>query len=180
MNTSDQNVYTLDSAFKRRWNMIYVSNDFVDIDENGNETYDKKIGDMYVPMKKCNICWRKFIEVVNEFIVNINSYGIHSEDKQIGKYFVGEVDLLEKSIDEYDDYDNALKSFSEKVLMYLWDDIAKLDVKRWFNDDIKTFDKLLSEYQKNGIDVFSFEIKEKLKENSNLNNDSDNNEEVSK
>lgn len=162
MNTSDQNVYTLDSAFKRRWKMVYINNDF-----NNNEPYDNRIRDKYVPMKGCNITWENFKNVINDCIVNINTYGIHSEDKQIGKYFVGEFDLLDKKIDEYEDPSKAIKKFSEKVLMYIWEDIAKLDKKRWFNDDIKTFNRLLKEYDNKGIEVFSLEIQEALKEQEN-------------
>lgn len=159
MNTSDQNVYTLDSAFKRRWNMVYISNEFDD-----SIPYDNKIGNKYVPMKNCDITWKDFIEVINNCIVSIDTYGIHSEDKQIGKYFVGEFDLLDRKVEEYDDASEAIKTFSEKVLMYLWEDIAKLDQKRWFDENIKTLNKLLKEYSQKGIDVFSVEIKEKLKE----------------
>ncbi len=159
MNTCDQNVYTLDSAFKRRWQMEYLNNEF-----DSEKTYDAKIRDKYVPMKKCDITWEDFIKTINEKIVSINTYGIHSEDKQIGKYFVGEFDLLDSKVDQYDDPSLAIKKFSEKVLMYLWEDVAKLDPKRWFDEDIKTFDKLLKKYNENGIDVFSFELKDALKE----------------
>lgn len=162
MNTSDQNVYTLDSAFKRRWDMVYISNGF-----NDKKIYDNIIGNKYVPMKNIDIIWKDFIEVINDCIVNIDTYGIHSEDKQIGKYFVGEFDLLDTKIEECENSDDAIKKFSEKVLMYIWEDIAKLDPKRWFNEEIKTFNRLLEEYKRNGIDVFSLEVKEKLKEKVN-------------
>ena len=165
MNTSDQNVYTLDSAFKRRWKMKHITNDFTDSD------YDQIIGQKYVPMLKCDIVWKDFVERINKAIVSINTFGINSEDKQIGKYFVGLSDLLDEKIDveEYDDIRPAIKSFSEKVLMYLWEDIAKLEPSEWFNDNIKTLDTLLKEYEEKGISVFSNNIQDRL----NIENDGD-------
>ncbi len=158
MNTSDQNVYTLDSAFKRRWKMIHITNEFTD------EGYDKVIGDKYVPMKNCDIKWKDFVNRINKAIVNINTFGINSEDKQIGKYFVGTSDLLESkiNIEEYDSYEPAVISFSEKVLMYLWEDIAKLEPTEWFNENIKTLDDLLKKYITDGVNVFSNNIKDRL------------------
>ena len=164
MNTSDQNVYTLDSAFKRRWKMKHITNEFTD------KEYDQIIGNKYVPMKGLNIKWKDFVEQINDSIVKINTFGINSEDKQIGKYFVSTSDLLDSEIivEEYDDYKPAVRAFAEKVLMYLWEDIAKLKPSEWFNDSIETLDELLKQYESNGIDVFSYNIQTKLKDGKNV------------
>lgn len=156
MNTSDQNVYTLDSAFKRRWKMIHVTNDFEE------KEYDNLIGSMYVPMLNCDITWREFVDRINKAIIEVNTFGINSEDKQLGKYFVYTSDLLENKVEEYDNINDASKSFAEKVLMYIWEDIAKLEPTEWFKDNIRTLDMLLKEYQKNGIKVFNDNIQFKL------------------
>ena len=171
MNTSDQNVYTLDSAFKRRWKMIHVSNSFE------NTEYDLKIGSKYVPMLNCNITWKEFVNRINKAIININTFGINSEDKQIGKYFVDLEDLIdEKELEDLKEENNVSvketsKKFAEKVLMYLWEDIAKLEPTEWFNNDIKTFDILLNNYQKNGIKVFSENIQKIIKPDEDGNED---------
>lgn len=160
MNTSDQNVYTLDSAFKRRWKMKYISNEF-GIDEESKD-YDNKIGEMNVPIKNLNITWKDFNKKINAAIIDQNAFGINSEDKQLGKYFVGISDLISSEVYKTDDFDTASKMFAEKVLVYLWEDIAKLKPSDWFKEDIRTFEKLLKDYQVTGIDVFSENVKRKL------------------
>ncbi len=151
MNTSDQNVYILDTAFKRRWKLKKISNRF---DEN-NE-YDKKIGAMLIPGSD-NITWKKFIETINEAIFDKNAYGVNAEDKQIGKYFVGTEDLvnIDGTNEFYNNMDDVKKAFAEKVLMYLWDDVAKLNKEAWFNHQYKTLDDLLIGFENENLKVFN-------------------------
>ena len=112
-----------------------------------------------------------FVNRINNAIIDINTFGINSEDKQIGKYFVGTADLLESKVEEYDNIEDASKKFAEKVLMYLWEDIAKLEPTEWFNNNIKTLDSLLENYQKTGIKVFSENLQNILKTDSGGNLD---------
>ena len=149
MNTSDQNVYTLDTAFKRRWKLEKISNKF---DEN-NE-YDKTLEAMLIPGSK-DVTWKKFIETINEEIFEKNAYGVNAEDKQIGKYFVGPEDLIKNDGTLYDNINDIKKSFAEKVLMYLWDDVAKLNRELWFNPKYKTLDDLLIGFEKENLKVFN-------------------------
>lgn len=165
MNTSDQNVYTLDSAFKRRWKMEYVTNKFGISDIS--KDYDSEIGDKNVPMLNLDIKWKDFIYKINKAIIEENTFGINSEDKQLGKYFVGSSDLISKEIYETKSFDDAARRFAEKVLSYIWEDISKLNPSNWFREDIRTFEKLLSSYQTDGINVFSENIKTRL--NSDIN-----------
>lgn len=147
MNTSDQNVFTLDTAFKRRWNLQKLTNSFEATDY---------IGRKYVPGFK-NVTWRDFVETINEYIVE-HATTLSSEDKQIGKYFVAESILLENSDDDIDD---QLDEFSYKVFEYLWNDVAKFNRKEWFISEIKTLDQLLSRL-KNGENIFTSELAKKL------------------
>ena len=54
MNTSDQNVYTLDTAFKRRWKLEKITNKFDD-----SEAYDSLLKNMIIPGSK-NVTWEMF------------------------------------------------------------------------------------------------------------------------
>lgn len=135
MNTSDQNVFTLDTAFKRRWKMEYIPNVFVP-DKKG---YTKALREAKIP--RTDITWEDFVKEINKKIAQDDST-ISAEDKQMGMYFV----TLEEVRNE--------KEFAEKVLSYIWDDVAKIDVEDWFGN-IKTYDELLTAYEKESIRVFN-------------------------
>lgn len=141
MNTSDQNVFTLDNAFKRRWNMIRVKNEFSD---------DHKLSGLYVPGTSTK--WSTFVKQVNENILKNNQFGINSEDKQLGSYYVSENELSESPHDK-----NEMKClrFAEKVFHYLWEDVAKLNRSEWFNEEFVSFEDLIDDYIKNGLSVFN-------------------------
>ena len=121
MNTSDQNVFTLDTAFQRRWNMRMIENDLNKV------TYaDEKILDT-------DVTWRRFNTVMNEIILKKNVRVTSSEDKRLGAFFVRESDLrfdLRENDPNADSDEKRLailqnSRFPEKVLKYLWDDAFK-------------------------------------------------------
>ncbi|ALT68985.1 McrB family protein [Methanobrevibacter millerae] len=137
MNTSDQNVFTLDTAFKRRWHMEMIENDF-------NKPEFK---DTYVPNSK--ITWKVFGTAINEIILEDSSSTLSSEDKRLGAYFIDEEDL------------SSPKSFAEKVLMYLWDDVFKFSREDYFNKntvDQFSLECFINKYVNNQNQDFNFEI----------------------
>lgn len=96
MNTSDQSLFPMDSAFKRRWNWIYVP---IDAD-NPESQFVITIGE-----KKYE--WSKFLVAANERIKDVSE----SEDKQMGNFFIKE------DIDK--------DEFICKVMFYLWSEVCK-------------------------------------------------------
>lgn len=124
MNTSDQNVFTLDTAFQRRWNMRYIENNIT-----GAAHANDKI-------EHSDITWGSFASVVNEEILEYNAGLASSEDKQLGAYFVGKDEL-------------SSDRFPEKALKYLWDDAFKLERDKIFNQEIKSIGDIISNYEKN-------------------------------
>ena len=156
MNTSDQNVFTLDSAFKRRWKFEKIKNDFKE-----NTT----TRGMLVPGMN-DVAWEDIVMSINEYIID-NADQFMTEDKQIGIYFVDKNDLVEKKIDVVDE--KKIKDFSYKLLEYLWDDVAKFSEKnKWFKN-ARTLDELLELYEKNGKklegeSIFSDQLKLKIEE----------------
>jgi hypothetical protein len=100
MNTSDQSLFPIDSAFKRRWDWEYVPIEFDGTEANA---YQIVIGDE-------NYSWRSFIEAVNRKIKTVTD----SEDKKLGQFFIKSFD---NSITE--------KAFKAKVMFYIWNDILK-------------------------------------------------------
>lgn len=144
MNTSDQNVFTLDTAFKRRWDFKKLKNIFITEGENKHpyRAY-------YVPGMN-DMTWENFVYSVNKFIVSGN-FDIYSEDKQLGVFFVSSNLLCKKLTDITDD---KKEKFAYKVLEYLWNDVAKFDREIWFKDNIKSLDNLVEKYVQIGKEVF--------------------------
>lgn len=112
MNTSDQNIFTLDTAFQRRWSMENVPNDLT------------KVPWANMPIAGTAVTWEKFITEINRLIITGSDSLVSSEDKRIGAFFATEKELL---ID-------STRVFAEKVLKYLWDDPFKFNRSRIFID----------------------------------------------
>ena len=130
MNTSDQNVFTLDNAFQRRFDMELVRNEF-DLDKPSvNVQYNAKIADT-------NIKWGQFWEWINKKIVSTLKGLSSTEDKRLGVWFVSNVN---GKIEE--------KVFAEKVLKYLWDDVFKFKRSKVFVEEIDTLEKLIAAFEK--------------------------------
>lgn len=113
MNTSDQSLFPMDSAFKRRWEWMYQPID-EGVDRETNNKLKWKIQiDGYE-----SIDWWEFLKRINRVISNLTS----SEDKQLG-YFFCLPDLKTN-----DNANNTLIStglFVNKVIFYLWNDVFK-------------------------------------------------------
>lgn len=118
MNTADQNVFTLDTAFQRRWHMRMIENSFA-----GHSFADKLILDT-------SVTWRNFCLAMNHEILQKSTGMTSAEDKRLGAYFVNEESLVFKAENVGDEQaqKNARKhnrQFAEKVIKYLWDDAFK-------------------------------------------------------
>ena len=98
MNTSDQSLFPMDSAFKRRWEWEYVPINYDTTIKSGE--FEVTIGDK-------SYSWVVFIKQVNEKIFDLTQ----SEDKQMGNFFI------KQSIDE--------KGFKSKVMFYLWYEVLR-------------------------------------------------------
>ena len=118
MNTSDQNVFTLDTAFQRRWIMRMIKNTFTNHRYAGNNILDTTVS------------WKQFCEAVNEEILRRNNV-TSSEDKRLGAYFVSADDLVyvetgdNASAKQIIEAEHKNARFAEKVIKYLWDDAFK-------------------------------------------------------
>ncbi|VEU58324.1 McrB family protein [Mycoplasmopsis gallinacea] len=151
MNTSDQNVYTLDTAFQRRWEMKHISNEFTK-EEKEEELKNSQIFDT-------DVSWGDFLEVINGYILDNSSHMSSLEDKRIGKYFINKNDLNKKRI----------HYFAHKVLKYLWDDAFKLSRESVFKDEFKSLDSVIKTFvdDKNSgkerfKSIFNVEVQNKL------------------
>ena len=97
MNTSDQSLFPMDSAFKRRWDWKYVPI------KDAGKGWKIKFGD-------CEVDWWKFLVEINKIVKGVTN----SADKQLGYFFVKAKDSV---IDA--------EMFVNKVAFYLWNDVFK-------------------------------------------------------
>ena len=100
MNTSDQSLFPIDSAFKRRWEWKYVK-----IKNHPDKNYQIVVGE------ESPIPWWDFIQKINEIIALMTS----SADKQLGYFFC----KADKS------GNISAETFVSKVIFYLWNDVFK-------------------------------------------------------
>ena len=130
MNTSDQNVFTLDTAFKRRWHMKMIE----------NKLEECEFANAFI----CGtpITWYSFAKTINKKIIEANKNNLSSEDNRLGAYFVDASDL------------NDVDLFSEKVLMYLWNDAFKFDRSNIFKAQYETLEELINGFKKQQFEIF--------------------------
>lgn len=141
VNTSDQNVFVMDTAFKRRFEWEYVSPDPVPI--VGTPGAFKNDVDLQIHDGSTNrmIRWVDLYQKLNEFIAD-DRYLDLGEDKQLGPFFI--------EFDASESLSAHQKQIQNKLLNFLWTDIHKASFKsdiRLFKSDIGTFKKLYEEFQ---------------------------------
>ena len=143
MNTSDQSLFPIDSAFKRRWDWKYVPiREGRDKETNAPLNWYINTGD-----KQYN--WWSFISKVNKLIGSLTN----SEDKKLGYFFCkakdGEIDA---------------DLFVSKVIFYLWNDVFKdygFDDKDFQDEEgkILSFDRFYQDVNgKTNVDITTIEL----------------------
>lgn len=167
MNTSDQNVFTLDTAFQRRWSMRLIENSFKKDTIEEKEFAEHSILDT-------NLTWEKFCEHINELILQKNENMTSSEDKRLGTHFVCLDDLIydENETNHLSTVGEKRKArlsnrrFAEKVIKYLWDDAFKFYRNEIFKDDLNSLEKIITYFVTNTgderFDIFKENIKLEL------------------
>lgn len=124
MNTSDQSLFPIDSAFKRRWDWKYIKIK-KGKDKNGKELgWNIQIEDangepVKIIKEETKLSWWEFIQKVNEIIASMTS----SADKQLGYFFC----KPSKKANETDEKPTIITADTlvGKVIFYLWNDVFK-------------------------------------------------------
>lgn len=149
MNSADQGVFPMDTAFKRRWEFEYIG-----IDEN-----EDKVKGYEIPIsatKKVN--WNDLRKAINNKLITL---GIN-EDKLLGPFFLSKT-VLDSAFDKGMDF---VKLFESKVLMYLFEDAAKMKAKQLFNVDERKFiySEVCKKFELEGLKVFKFNEEDVVEE----------------
>lgn len=138
MNSADQGVFPMDTAFKRRWSFEYVG-----INDGATEFTEG------LPAQ-----WDALRIAINEKLGELKV----NEDKCMGPFFLAKKDLA--------DLETFLKVFKSKVLMYLFEDAARQKRSSVFADELSTLSKIFAAVDKmrKGEDgsVFKDSLNEKL------------------
>ena len=147
MNSADQGVYPMDTAFKRRWNFTYLG---INDNEEGILGKEVCLGEGEYERK---VEWNELrkainIELLEECKVN--------EDKLLGPYFLAK-NCLENN-------EKFVEVFKNKIIMYLFDDAAKHKRSKIFSgcDINNIYSEICKEFDEKGISIFSERVQEKF------------------
>ena len=127
MNSADQGVFPMDTAFKRRWDFLYFNLDGEPIEDNDNCPVTKKH-------------WESIRTEINSWLCEKKV----NEDKHLGKYFINVGDNVTEKDFRY--------AFKNKVLMYLYEDAARAYRSELFAEN--SFSEILSDFNKKGTAIF--------------------------
>ncbi len=149
MNSADQGVFPMDTAFKRRWDFTYL----------GIDNSDEKINGKFVYLadnKSQRVEWNKLRKAINHFLANEKI----NEDKQLGPYFIAR-NIVAPVDDEEIDREQFIRVFKNKVIMYLFDDAAKQKRDKLFggcSQDSPRFSEICKQFDAKGVGIFNSDI----------------------
>ena len=172
VNTNDQSVFPMDTAFKRRFDWEYISTNPA-VDKNGE--IKKRLNNPKIIVNEnennFELDWHTFYKTLNNFITDKENGLGKNEDRKIGQFFLRfDEDLVigshsdDKSISEKAQFQISL-IIKNKLLLYLWQDVqgsSNFNSESIFDSKISSFDKLYNNY--GNSKVFSDKLISALKE----------------
>lgn len=147
MNSADQGVFPMDTAFKRRWNFEYLG-------INANE--EKIKGRIIIGSEEQQeVEWNVLRKAINEKLAK--DYKIN-EDKLMGPFFLSKkvIKTVSEADDTIVDTKKFMDAFKSKVIMYLYEDAAKQYKHKLFSgcDDTSKYSSVCESFDKIGMKIF--------------------------
>ena len=147
MNSADQGVFPMDTAFKRRWNFEYLG-----IDENAEKIAG--IGKIILEGADETIEWNRLRKAINakmsssEFKIN--------EDKLMGPFFLSKKAIASNENGMIIDKNAFIAAFKSKVIMYLYEDAVKQNKRKFFDGcaDNSKYSAVCDAFDKIGTGIF--------------------------
>lgn len=136
MNSADQGVFPMDTAFKRRWNFTYLG-----IDDNEENIVDKDIS-----LNGVTYTWNIIRHAINDRLSSLKI----NEDKLLGPFFI--------NMNDISDENDFNETFKNKVLMYLFEDAGKQRRSKIFKPNLNVYSQVCREYDKNKLEVFESDV----------------------
>ncbi|MGL5656046.1 MAG: AAA family ATPase [Fusobacteriaceae bacterium] len=172
MNSADQGVYPMDSAFKRRWNFQYIG-----LDENADK-FGKKDLKYFIQLYKIEeknengtqvyqeVEWNKFRKTINNALLNEKI----PEDRLLAPFFVKPEDFDTENESDKQAFWINNNIYESKILMYLFDDVLRhLGKSKIFDSKLRSFSELVTTY-KLGKNIFNEKLtSEMLKKETSIN-----------
>lgn len=149
MNSADQGVFPMDTAFKRRWSFQYI----------GINDSEEKVKDYVIPVGAGNskkyIKWNLLRKGINEILSDECKV---NEDKLLGPFFLSK-DLLANAVNDTTKEDTFIKAFESKVIMYLFEDVMKMNPDKIFKgyakqNGKKIYSEICKAFELDGIGIF--------------------------
>lgn len=153
MNSADQGVFPMDTAFKRRWNFEYLG-----INENEEKIAD--VGKIMLEGTEETIEWNRLRKAINakmsssEFKIN--------EDKLMGPFFLSKKAITSNENGMIIDRKAFIDAFKSKVIMYLYEDAVKQGKHRFFDGcpDTGKYSAVCDAFDKIGTKIFGTAFRE--------------------
>ena len=139
MNSADQGVFPMDTAFKRRWDFRYMGiNEGEDADIDGTP-----LNKIEVPCGGRTVVWNNLRHAINDFMAS-DDLKIN-EDKLLGPFFINPNALTPERFADV---------FKDKVLLYLYEDAGKTKRKKMFKGELNTYAKVCEAFDESGEGIF--------------------------
>ncbi len=146
MNSADQGVFPMDTAFKRRWNFEYLG-------INENEEKIKSIGKIMLPGCDEPIEWNTLRKAINDKMSS-SDFKIN-EDKLMGPFFLSKKVIASNENGMIIDTDRFIDAFKSKVIMYLYEDAVKQGKHRFFEGcDSSKYSSVCEAFDEKGTAIF--------------------------
>lgn len=155
MNSADQGVFPMDTAFKRRWDFTYLG-----IDDSDNDIRGKFV--TVGSKEKQRIEWNELRKAINEFLADEKI----NEDKQLGPYFIARNIVIPADGGSEINSERFCDVFKSKVLMYLFEDAARQKRGKLFEGSAKgqtRYSKICEAFDEQGIGIFNADIQHRVK-----------------
>lgn len=151
MNSADQGVFPMDTAFKRRWDFTYIG-----INDSDEEIRDKAVilGEGAFARY---VVWNELRKAINDRLSALKI----NEDKLLGPFFLSnKIYTADGDIDT----ERFISTFKNKVLMYLFEDAAKQKRSSLFAEDVDTtkYSAICRTFDEKGVFVFCADIHNKF------------------
>ena len=158
MNSADQGVFPMDTAFKRRWDFEYIG-----INDSEEKLKYSNGKDYVIPIGlgegRRYIKWNVLRKGINEILTDECKV---NEDKLLGPFFLSK-NLLVNAVDNMEKEDSFVKAFESKVIMYLFEDVVKMSPEKIFKGHFKQngkriYSEICKSFEKDGIGIFDLDL----------------------